>query len=90
MPEKSSAVVAGMPVMAGTSTVAPNMAITCCTPMPTVRGQLRRSSGATTVPGVMVRPSPCTRQPNPREGSACRAGEVGVLWAMAALPFRSG
>ena len=26
--------------------------------MPTVRGQLSRSSGATTVPGVMVRPSP--------------------------------
>ena len=53
-PEKSSAVVAGMPVRAGTSTVAPNMAITCCTPMPTVRGQLSRSSGATTVPGVGV------------------------------------
>ena len=85
-PEKSSAVVAGMPVRAGTSTVAPNMAITCCTPMPTVRGQLSRSSGATTVPGVMVRPSPWRRQPGPREGrvgvgdmAACRGvGDGGV------------
>ena len=84
--------------------VAPNMAITCCTPMPTVRGQLSRSSGATTVPGVMVRPSPWRRQPGPREGrvgvgdmAACRGvGDggcrafLGGLEACAQTRFRAG
>ena len=38
------------PMRMGASTVAPNMAITCCTPMAAVCGHDRRSSGATTAP----------------------------------------
>jgi hypothetical protein len=40
------------PIRIGASTVAPNMAITCCTPIAAVCGQGRRSSGATTAPSV--------------------------------------
>src|SRR5882757_1408473 len=47
-PENSSVVVGGKPVSTGTRNVAPNMATTCWAPMPMVRGQLSRSSGATT------------------------------------------
>ena len=57
-PENSSVVLTGKPVNVGTNSVAPNMAITCCIPMPIVRPQLKRSSGATTSPGVMCLPSP--------------------------------
>ena len=48
MPENSSVVVGGKPVSTGTRKVAPNIATTCWAPMPMVRGQLSRSSGATT------------------------------------------
>src|SRR5665647_444953 len=61
--EKNSVVEAGNPVIAGTRIVAPNIATTCCMPIPTVRGQLNRSSGLTTAPGRIRRPSPCTRHP---------------------------
>ena len=47
MPENSSVVAGGKPVSTGTRKVAPNMATTCWAPIPRVRGQLRRSSGAT-------------------------------------------
>lgn len=40
------------PIRMGASTVAPNIAITCCTPMAPVCSQGRRSSGATTRPSV--------------------------------------
>ena len=36
MPLKRIVVVGGNPVMSGTKNVAPNMAITCCMPMPIV------------------------------------------------------
>src|SRR4051812_44552177 len=42
------------PIRIGASTVAPNIAITCCTPIAAVCGQARRSSGATTLPGAMA------------------------------------
>ena len=58
MPEKSRVVAGGMPVMMGTRNVAPNMATTCCMPMPMVRGHASRSSGATTWPGRMDLPLP--------------------------------
>ncbi|MNI70991.1 hypothetical protein D3C73_1268400 [compost metagenome] len=58
MPEKSRVVAGGMPVMMGTRKVAPNMATTCCMPMPMVRGHASRSSGATTWPGRMDLPLP--------------------------------
>ncbi|BBY49766.1 hypothetical protein MARA_32340 [Mycolicibacterium arabiense] len=48
MPENSSVVAGGKPVSTGTRNVAPNMATTCWAPIPMVRGQLSRSSGATT------------------------------------------
>ena len=48
MPENSSVVAGGNPVSTGTRNVAPNIATTCWAPMPIVRGQLSRSSGATT------------------------------------------
>ena len=51
-------------MITGTMNVAPNMATTCCRPMPTVIGTDSRSSGATTVPGSMLRPSPCSFQVN--------------------------
>ena len=38
------------PMRMGASTVAPNIAITCCTPIAAVCGQGRRSSGAMTPP----------------------------------------
>src|SRR5262245_52140443 len=38
------------PMRIGASTVAPNIAITCCTPIAAVCGQGRRSSGAITPP----------------------------------------
>lgn len=47
-PENNSVVAGGKPVSAGTRKVAPNIATTCWAPMPTVRGQFSRSSGATT------------------------------------------
>ena len=40
------------PMSSGASTVAPNIAMTCCTPIAVVCGQGRRSSGATTMPGT--------------------------------------
>ena len=48
MPENSRVVAGGKPVSTGTRKVAPNIATTCCAPMPMVRGQSSRSSGATT------------------------------------------
>ena len=63
-PEKNRAVEVGNPMITGTMNVAPNMATTCCRPMPTVIGTDSRSSGATTVPGLMLRPSPCSFQVN--------------------------
>ena len=50
-PENNNVVFTGNPVKVGTSSVAPNMAITCCIPMPIVRPHDSRSSGATTAPG---------------------------------------
>src|SRR4051812_17609047 len=47
-PENNSVVAGGNPVSTGTRNVAPNIATTCWAPMPMVRGQLSRSSGATT------------------------------------------
>ncbi len=47
-PENSRVVAGGKPVNTGTRKVAPNIATTCWAPMPRVRGQLSRSSGATT------------------------------------------
>src|SRR4051812_37242571 len=47
-PENKRVVAGGKPVSTGTRKVAPNIATTCCAPMPKVRGQLSRSSGATT------------------------------------------
>jgi hypothetical protein len=58
IPEKKSVVVAGKPVRIGTRNVAPNIAAICCKPRPIVKGQLRRSSGATTSPDVTDFPSP--------------------------------
>ena len=48
MPENSRVVAGGKPVSTGTRNVAPNIATTCWAPMPMVRAQLSRSSGATT------------------------------------------
>ena len=59
-PEKNSVVAGGNPVISGTVKVAPNMATTCCTPTPIVRGQESRSWGWTTSPARMRLPSPCT------------------------------
>ncbi len=61
--EKNSVVAGENPVISGTMNVEPNMATTCCMPMPMVRGQLSRSSGATTSPGATCLPSPCLVQP---------------------------
>ncbi len=47
-PDSNSVVAGGKPVSTGTRKVAPNIATTCWAPMPMVRGQLSRSSGATT------------------------------------------
>ena len=41
----------------GNTNVAPNIATTCWTPIPTVRGHDSRSSGRTTSPGGGVLPS---------------------------------
>jgi hypothetical protein len=46
------------PMRIGASTVAPNIAITCCTPIAAVCGQGSRSSGATTA----VLPAATSRQ----------------------------
>ncbi len=46
------------PMMIGKTKVAPNIATTCCAPMPTVRGHDKRSSGATASPNGGVLPSP--------------------------------
>ena len=62
-PENKSVVLTGKPVRVGTSRVAPNMAMTCCIPIPIVLGHDSRSSGATTPPGSMRLPSPWTVQP---------------------------
>ena len=59
-PEKKIVVVGGMCVSTGTTKVAPNIAITCCMPMPIVRDHDRRSSGATTSVKPMCFPSPWT------------------------------
>src|SRR5699024_2866241 len=64
MPENSSVVEGGKPVSSGTRKVAPNMAITCCAPMPMVSGQASRSSGRTIASGATERPSPCRVQRN--------------------------
>ncbi len=56
-PEKNRVVDGGNPVSTGTRKVAPNIATTCCSPMLTVRGHVRRSSGATTVFVVSVHDS---------------------------------
>ena len=61
--EKNSVVAGEKPVRSGTRNVAPNMATTCCIPIPMVRGQVRRSSGSTTSPGRTVFPLPCNRHP---------------------------
>ena len=50
IPEKKRVVDGGILVRMGTKKVAPNIAAMCCRPMPIVRGQERRSSGATTSP----------------------------------------
>ena len=47
-PENSRVVAGGKPVSTGTRKVAPNIATTCWAPMPMVRVQPSRSSGATT------------------------------------------
>src|SRR5699024_8852552 len=52
------------PMMSGNTNVAPNIATMCCAPRPIVRGQLRRSPGATAAPGAMFLPSPCSFHPN--------------------------
>ncbi len=46
------------PMTIGKTNVAPNMAMTCCAPMPIVRGHDSRSSGATASPSGGVLPSP--------------------------------
>ena len=56
---KNRVVDGSKPVRIGTRKVAPNMAMTCCAPIPAVRTQVRRSSGSTTSPGASVLPSPC-------------------------------
>jgi hypothetical protein len=61
-PEKKSVVVAGKPVRIGTRNVAPNIAAICWKPSPIVKGQLRRSSGATTSPDLTDEPSPWSFQ----------------------------
>ena len=53
-PEKKSVVVGGKPVMIGTKKVAPNIAAMCCSPVPMVRGQESRSSGAITPPELFT------------------------------------
>src|SRR5690625_7980406 len=63
MAEKNKVVAGGKPVKRGTRNVAPNMATTCCIPIPIVSGQARRSSGFTTAPGLTWVPSPCSVQP---------------------------
>src|SRR5699024_5808593 len=65
-PEKNSAAVGGKPVRAGTNTVEPNMAITCCKPIPMVWGHAMRSVGLTTCPALIVFPSPCRAHPRPQ------------------------
>ena len=55
---KNSVVDGSKPVRIGTRNVAPNMATTCCAPMPMVRGQVRRSFGSTISPGLSVFPFP--------------------------------
>ncbi|BDO40800.1 hypothetical protein CELD12_02900 [Cellulomonas sp. NTE-D12] len=60
--EKNRVVCGEKPVSSGTRKVAPNIATTCCRPIPVVRGQLSRSPGDTTAPGAIVRPSPCSFQ----------------------------
>ena len=62
MPENRIVVAGGNPVSTGTRKVAPNMATTCCIPIPAVRPHDSRSSGRTTAPGVTVLPSPCSSQ----------------------------
>ena len=46
------------PMTRGKTKVAPNMATTCCAPMPMVSGHDNRSSGATASPNGGVLPSP--------------------------------
>ena len=53
IPLKSRVVLGGKPVMSGTRKVAPNIATTCCMPIPMVGSQASRSRGATTWPGWM-------------------------------------
>ena len=55
---------ASSPMMSGKTNVAPNIATTCWAPIPIVRGQESRSSGATDSPTGGVLPSPYSFQPN--------------------------
>ena len=71
MPENSSVVETGKPVSTGTRNVAPNIAMTCCTPIAMVAPQARRSSGLTTLPGATVRPLPCRVQMGMRAPRGC-------------------
>ena len=63
MPDIMIARLGSSPITTGKTNVAPNIATTCCAPMPTVRPHESRSSGPTTSPGAGVRPSPCNFQP---------------------------
>ena len=63
-------VAGGKPVISGTVKVAPNIATTCCTPTPTVRGQDSRSSGCDHVAGA-DRPAVAVQAPR---------GPVGARW----------
>ena len=55
---------ASRPMISGKTNVAPNIATTCWAPMPMVRGQDSRSSGATASPSGGVFPSPYSFHPN--------------------------
>src|SRR6218665_1150513 len=55
MPLIRMATLGSKPISSGASTVAPNIATPCCTPIAIVCGQGSRSSGATTTPGRALR-----------------------------------
>ncbi|GAA2794349.1 hypothetical protein GCM10020219_076970 [Nonomuraea dietziae] len=63
-PDIITARLASRPITRGKTNVAPNIAITCWAPKPTMRGHDSRSSGLTTSPGESFLPSPCTFQPS--------------------------
>ena len=58
IPGRTGWLPAGNRSVAASRKVAPNIATTCCAPIPIVIGHARRSLGATTEPGLTVRPSP--------------------------------